>query len=90
MSASHCRTGHMSIPNLKRVRLSTETELRAWLARNTGLTGDVMLVTSAKTSSETPLNGEVVRRAVRDAGLEAGRSCTLNGGLVGRVVGTRR
>ena len=76
----------MSIPSLKRVRISTDLELRRWLAKGGGDGGPVMLVTKASGAPGACLGGAEVRAAIRKAGYHAGRSYTLNGGLLGHVV----
>lgn len=77
----------MHIPKLKRVKVSSEDELRNWLAKNTELRQDVMIVTCNKKSRDKHLSSNQVRELVREKGWNIGRSYTLVGNLEGHVVG---
>jgi len=79
----------MSMPKLKRVKVSSEVELRNWLTKNSGFDGEVMIVTCNKKSRDKYLSGDQVRGVLADLGWTAGRSYTLDGDLVGHVVGAR-
>lgn len=78
----------MTWTKLKRIKVSTEEELRDWLSKNTGLQQEVMIVTCNKKSRERHLSSNQVRQAVTDNGWNAGQSYTLNGNLVGHVIRT--
>jgi hypothetical protein len=76
----------MSIPNLKRVTVSSETDLRNWLTKETTPEQSVMLVTHTKASPEKHLSNEEIAGAVSDHSWTAGRRYTLNGTLIGQVI----
>ena len=75
----------MTIPKLKRVKVSSEQELRSWLAKNGGVAQHVMIVTCNKTSPDKYIRSEDVRRALLEQGWTAGQSFTLSGNLTGHV-----
>ena len=79
-------TRDMAIPKLKRIKVSTETELRNWLGRNAGQGQEVMIVTCNRTSRHKYISSHLVREAVLESGWRPGRSYTLEGNLVGHVV----
>ena len=74
------------IPKLKRVKVSSEQELRTWLAKNVGDQQEVMIVTCNKTSRDKHISSDQVRSAVCASGWAIGSSYTLDGNLVGHVV----
>ena len=76
----------MSVPNLKRVSVSSEQELAGWLARQPGAAGPVMLVTRARASHRNHVSREQVGRVLADHGWTAGPRYTLNGDLLGHVI----
>lgn len=76
----------MIIPRLKRVKVSTEQELRSWLLKNSEHAHDVMIVTCNKTSRNKYVSSDQVRNALNEFGWRAGQSYTLEGNLVGHVV----
>lgn len=76
----------MMIPKLKRIKVSSEQELRNWLANNTAQQQDVMIVTCNKKSREKHVSSDQVRDALIENGWVAGQSYTLDGNLVGHVV----
>ena len=76
----------MIIPKLKRIKVSSEQELRNWLARNSEHEQEVMIVTCNKKSREKHVSGGQLRSALGDHGWTAGTSYTLVGNLVGHVV----
>lgn len=84
----------MTIPVLKRIKVSTEEDLRTWLGKHSGYPRDVMIVTCSKTSRNSYLGSAQVRDIVRRSGWTAGRSYTLDGDLMGHVAsnmqGTKR
>lgn len=75
----------MIIPGLKRIKVSSEQELRTWLAKNAGCGHEVMIVTCNQTSSVKHVSGSQVRAALHEHGWTAGRSYTLAGNLNGHV-----
>ncbi|MEM9432348.1 MAG: hypothetical protein AAGA12_00380 [Pseudomonadota bacterium] len=76
----------MNIPKLKRIKVSTEQELRTWLRKNAEPAQEVMIITGNKKSGEKHIPSQSVRDVVRENGWEFGRSYTLNGNLKGHVV----
>ena len=76
----------MIIPKLKRIKVSTEQELRRWLRKNSERPQEVMIVTCTKKSPDKHISSDQVRRAAGGSGWAAGRSYTLDGDLVGHVV----
>ena len=77
---------HVTIPNLKRIKIASEQELRNWLARNADHSGEVMLTLFPKSSAEKYISREAINAALQEHGWKSGRRYTLNGGLVGHVV----
>ena len=75
----------MTIPNLKRFKVSSEQELRTWLSKNSERQKEVMIVTCNKSSPEKYVSNELIRDALRENGWVAGRRYTLVGNLVGHV-----
>jgi len=75
----------MIIQKLKRIKVSSEEELRSWLAKNAACETDVMIVTCNKLSKVKHVSNTQVRSALGDLGWRAGRSYTLKGNLVGHV-----
>ena len=76
----------MTIPNLKRIKVSSEQELRTWLSKNSERQQEVMIVNCNKKSRDKHISSDQVRDAVGESGWNAGRSFTLDGNLVGHVV----
>ncbi len=76
----------MIIPKLKRVKVSSELELRNWLAKNSEQRQEVMIVTSNKKSRDKHMSSDQVREALSEYGWAAGQSYTLDGNLVGHIV----
>ncbi|MCK0168797.1 hypothetical protein MWU52_14655 [Jannaschia sp. S6380] len=76
----------MTVPRLKRVKVSSEQELRTWLAKNADGTQSVMVVTCDRNSRDKFVGSDQVRAAAAAHGWAAGRSYTLRGNLVGHVV----
>ena len=76
----------MPKPRMKRIKISTEQELRNFLAKKSGPQQDVMIVTCSAKSRDKHISSEQVRDAARDNGWNPGRSYTLDGNLVGHVV----
>jgi len=74
----------MTAPSLKRVKVSSEQELRIWLIKAVNK-AEVMLVTCGKKSPDKYISSAQVRLALSDHGWTAGQSYTLNGNLVGHV-----
>ena len=75
----------MIIPKLKRIKVSSEAELRTWLAKNSECGAEVLIVTCNKLSKDKYVSVEQVRKALRDFGWRAGQSYTLKGNLLGHV-----
>lgn len=76
----------MIIPKLKRIKVSSEDELRTWLAKNKGPAQEIMIVTCNATSRNKHVSGTQVRMAAQDHGWKVGSSYTLAGNLNGHVV----
>ncbi len=74
------------MPKLKRVKVSTEQELRNWLNKNSDQEQEVMIVTCNQKSRDKFISIDRVRDAVVQSGWNAGRSYTLDGNLVGHVI----
>ena len=74
------------IPDLKRVRISSEEQLDAWLARHPHREGGVMLVTHADAAHRKHVSREQVGRALAAHGWTAGPRYTLNAGLLGHKI----
>ena len=75
----------MTIPKLRRIKVSSGQELGDWLAKNEDLRQDVMLVTCNSKSRDKFVSSEQVREALAEHGWSAGRRYTLRGNLVGHV-----
>ena len=75
----------MIIPKLKRIKVSSEAELRTWLAKNSKSGTDVMIVTCNKLSKDKHVSSDQVRSALGDLGWRAGQSYTLKENLLGHV-----
>lgn len=76
----------MTLPRLKRIKVSSERELRSWLTKNSESGQEVMIVTCNKKSRDKYVSSDQVRGALDENGWVAGRSYTLDGDLVGHVV----
>lgn len=76
----------MGIPNLKRVKVSSEQELRAWLNKQPDEDQSVMLVTYTKTSRDKHVSHEQVHEALVEHGWASGRKYTLNSHLLGHLI----
>ncbi len=76
----------MDIPNLKRVRVSSETELTTWLSKNSDQSESVMLVTQCRPSSSKYVSREQVHDALVAHDWVAGPRFTLNATLIGHVI----
>lgn len=76
----------MTIPKLKRIKVSSQGQLQTWLAKNADCPGEVMIVTCDKTSRDKYLSTAQVEKALRDHGWSAGPRYTLIGNLIGHVV----
>jgi hypothetical protein len=76
----------MSIPNLKRVKVSSEQELKSWLSKKSNQKQSVMLVTCNKKSKDKHISHEQVDDALTAYGWIATRRYTLNGNLLGHVI----
>ena len=76
----------MKKSNPKRVKISSEQELRNWLDKNPGDGQRVMLVTYNKASCEKHVSREQIRDALDVYGWDDGPRTTLNGNLIGHVI----
>ena len=76
----------MIISKLKRVKVSSELELRNWLAKNSEQRQEVMIVTCNKKSADKHISSDQVRKALSENGWATCQSYTLDGNLVGHVV----
>lgn len=80
----------MKIPKLKRVKVSSQQELRNWLCKNATHMQDIMVITSNHKSLGKHVSSHQVRRALTENGWIAGRSYTLDGNLLGHVASYRK
>ncbi|MFT6945320.1 MAG: hypothetical protein ACJAUW_001902 [Yoonia sp.] len=76
----------MSIPNLKRVRVSSEAELRRWFALGSEQMEPVMLVTYNRTSADKNVSHDQEHAAMDAYGWVHGQKFTLNKSLIGHVI----
>ena len=76
----------MTISKLKRIKVSTVQELRAWLRKSSEHQQQVMIVTCNKKSRDKYISSIQVRDAAREHGWNAGRSYSLDGNLMGHVL----
>lgn len=76
----------MSIPNLKRIKVSSERELRNWLAKHPDDDQCVMLVTCSKKSRDKYVSREQVGDALVEYGWVGGPRYTLKSNLIGHVI----
>lgn len=76
----------MTIPKLKRIKVSTVQELRSWLASDSTKPQDVMIVTCNQRSQNKYVSSQQVRDVATETGWRSGRSYTLDGNLVGHIV----
>lgn len=76
----------MTIPNLKRVKVSSVQELRNWLARHPDHDDSVMLVTHDKTARQKHVSRDQLHDVLAAHGWTGGRRYTLNGTLIGEVI----
>lgn len=75
----------MGMPKLKRIKVSSDAQLRQWLSQNKDIGQQVMIITCDKTSPDNHISSQEVRAALSDLGWTAGRSYTLPGNLMGHV-----
>ena len=76
----------MIIPKLKRIKVSSEQELRNWLTKNPDQMQDVMIVTCNKKSHDKHLSRDQMQDVLAQNGWLARRSYTLLGNLDGHVI----
>ncbi len=76
----------MTIPTLKRIKISSERDLRHWLAAGPVVDGSVMLVTFNRTSPAKHVSHAEVHAALSEHGWVSERRYTLNSTLVGHVI----
>lgn len=76
----------MNIPRLKRVKVSSEQELRNWIAKNHLRDDEFMIVTSSKKAPKKHISTAQLRDVLGEKGWIVSRSYTLDGNLVGHVV----
>jgi len=76
----------MIIPKLKRIKVSSEQELRNWLTKNPDQMQDVMIVTCNKKSRDKHLSRDQMQDVLAQNGWLARRSYTLLGNLDGHVI----
>jgi hypothetical protein len=74
----------MTVPRLKRIKVSSERDLVNWLAKNSEK-AEVLLVTCGKKSPDKYISSELLRLRLSEHGWTAGSSFTLKGNLVGHV-----
>ena len=76
----------MGIPALKRVKVTSEQQLRTWLRQSRPDLREVMIVTNNRRSRETYLGTAQVRDVVGETGWTAVMSYTLPGNQLGHVI----
>ena len=76
----------MTMPKMKRIRVSTDQELRNVLAKKSGASQEVMIVTGNAKSRENHISSERVRQVAQESGWQPGPSYSLSGNLLGHVV----
>lgn len=76
----------MKILKLKRIKISSEQELRNWLRKNAAHRQDIMIVTCNHKSADKHISRKQVWLALTENGWGLGRSYTLRGNLLGHVV----
>jgi hypothetical protein len=79
----------MAIPNLKRVTISSEMELRVWLANSPIHAQSIMLVTHNTSAPDKHVSAEQIMDAIAAHGWASGARYTLNAHLVGHVIHRR-
>ena len=76
----------MTLPNLKRVKLASEMDLKSWLSKNRDHASPVMLVTHANPAHPNHVSRQQVADALVSNGWSAGKRYTLNPTLLGHVI----
>lgn len=81
----------MSIPTLKRIRISSQIDLTTWLSKSAAQAdiadmNSVMLVSHSDKANKSHLSVNEVREALNEQAWKLERSYTLNGGLLGHVI----
>lgn len=76
----------MRVPNLKRLKIGSEQDLRGWLAKAPHPEDRVMLVTHCKSAHPNYVSREQVEDALSAHGWVAGPRYTLNATLLGHVI----
>lgn len=79
----------MSIPSLKRVKISCGADLRIWINKNFDHREPVMLVTHSKSSPAKHVSRTQVQELIEAKGWICGRSYTLSAHLIGHIIGKR-
>ncbi len=80
----------MDRPNLKRITIAAERDLRNWLSKFDGPEQTVMLITPCQSSRKGGLSQDQVQAALSDHGWKPGRRYTLNANLLGHVIHRRQ
>ncbi len=75
----------MTVPKLKHIRVSSESELRSWLSKHADQFQEALLVTCGKKSRDKHVTCDQVLDALADHEWSRGRSYTLKGNLIGHV-----
>lgn len=76
----------MNMPSLKRIRVTSEQQLRSRLARLSPDDASVMLVTCTRSTPDKYLSPDCIRSAVIAHGWSNGRRYTLNANQIGHVI----
>lgn len=76
----------MTIPNLKRIKVTSGLELTTWLSKQDRDGQSVMLVTHADQNHSKHVGRNQVDAALTAHGWTSGMRYTLNGGLLGHVI----
>lgn len=76
----------MTIPNLKRIKVSSALELQTLLAKKPDHEQSLMLVTYSESSHANYVSREQVNDIVAKHAWQVGTRYTLNGNLLGHVI----
>ena len=76
----------MTIPNLKRVSIGSELELRTWLKNHPDYVGRIMCVTKADSTHSKYVSSDEIQTTIGDFNWFGERRYTLNGNQIGHVI----
>lgn len=76
----------MTLPNLKRIKVSGSQEIESWLSKNVNFTEQAMLVTHTEASHTKHVSNAQVQASLEAHGWISKRRYTLNKTLIGHVI----